>query len=238
MKPTFKLDSFKDVVLDILNDSITQLIIVVDHSDENYIDFKELLKRFSLEIMTKISFGKDIGSLINRDVAFVGDFDYCTKYIGDLFLSPNSKVNRYLSLPGWKYCHRLSKIDKYVSDIIVTKKKIIDNEKSQDVDLDLISLFLKKDSTTEKKKTLLHHSFVKANDDNLRDILVNIVLSGREVTANALCWSFYRLCSNQCIQGIIRAEVRCALEAVDGKTRSYKDPITHESLSKMRYLEA
>ena len=53
------------------------------------------------------------------------------------------------------------------------------------------------------------------SDKNLRDIILNFVIAGRDTTAQALSWSIFRLCNlkHQEVQRKAREEIQSVLSA-------------------------
>jgi cytochrome P450 len=72
------------------------------------------------------------------------------------------------------------------------------------------------------------------SDDDLRDIVLNFLIAGRDTTAQALSWCFYRLCLNPDVAEEARKEIVHVL----GKQNLESGPISFEKLQEMKYLEA
>lgn len=70
----------------------------------------------------------------------------------------------------------------------------------------------------------------------LRDIMLNLVLAGKDSTASTLSWFFYLICKNPSVQEKIYREVMEVIESseVDAFSRNIND----ESLNNMHYLHA
>ena len=71
----------------------------------------------------------------------------------------------------------------------------------------------------------------------LRDIILNIVMAGKDPTAGALAWFLYMMCKHPEVQEKISKEAADAGEAtssIDDFSRS----LTEEALNKMHYLHA
>ena len=86
-------------------------------------------------------------------------------------------------------------------------------------------------------------------DEELRDIILNFLIAGRDTTANALSWAFYRLCLHPEVQQKVYDEVRrvgaeFSLDMplspnphADNTTDCGPD-IPFAALQKMEYIEA
>jgi len=70
-------------------------------------------------------------------------------------------------------------------------------------------------------------------DKDLRDIILNFVIAGRDTTAQALSWSIYRLCIHPHVQQRARQEIQEVLGNDQGRGWP-----SYEALQKMKYIEA
>ena len=77
--------------------------------------------------------------------------------------------------------------------------------------------------------------FIEPSDKNLRDVILNILIAGRDTTANALSWAFYRLCIHPEIQLKIRQEVSEVLNSKDSNRSGF---LNYEKVSALKYTEA
>ena len=72
---------------------------------------------------------------------------------------------------------------------------------------------------------------------HLRDMILNIIMAGKDTTAGALAWFLYMMCKHPEVQERISEEAADAGEAtssIDDFSRSLND----EALNKMHYLHA
>jgi cytochrome P450 len=67
-----------------------------------------------------------------------------------------------------------------------------------------------------------------------------MVIAGRDTTAQALSWAFYRLCLHKNIQDLVRKEVLEEVKKAHGAANNDKFTIalSYECLQQMKYLEA
>ena len=73
----------------------------------------------------------------------------------------------------------------------------------------------------------------------LRDIILNIVIAGKDTTAGSLAWFLYMMCKHPEVQEKICQETKEATNA--GETASmdeFSQSLTDEALNKMHYLHA
>jgi cytochrome P450 len=67
------------------------------------------------------------------------------------------------------------------------------------------------------------------SDRELRDILLNFVIAGRDTTAQALSWALLELATHADVQQRARDEIKAAIAS--------PEDLTYDVLSKLRYLE-
>jgi cytochrome P450 len=73
----------------------------------------------------------------------------------------------------------------------------------------------------------------------LRDIILNIVIAGKDTTAGALAWFLYMACKHPEVQEKVREEARMATGASETATvEEFAQSLTDEALNKMHYLHA
>lgn len=80
----------------------------------------------------------------------------------------------------------------------------------------------------------------KMNDKYMRDIILNILIAGRDTTAITLAWFFYMLCKHPSLQERIAREVEVATRADSSSTdmAGFTSKLTEEALNKMHFLYA
>jgi cytochrome P450 len=181
-------------------------------------DIHDLMHRFTLESISRVAFGISLGCITNPEVNFAKDFDYCTNCINDSFLNPLWLIERYFTPKGWKYFYCLFRINRYAKQIITERRNEVAAGKGLNKN-DLLTLYLDKDSfkdifssssshedaaSNEKKEHL--DTFMEPNDKNLRDVILNMVIAGRDTTAQALSWAFFCFCRYSDVQKKLRDE--------------------------------
>lgn len=281
----FKLEQFKTSVLAIFNEDLDQVIDLIDKKSANNdgtFDFQDIMQRFTLESISKIAFGTELGCIQNESVDFAYDFDYCTQCINSSMIDPVWQLSRYLTFWGWKYFYCLYRLNKVAYGVIKERRASLakrDEQKEKDEDsegeekdgdtskdkgnrVDLLSLYLDKGTfETETEPTTpavenvaaagslgskYRDTYLPPTDKNLRDVFLNMIIAGRDTTANALSWSFFRLCIHPDVQKIVRDEVRntitpaemTAIMTSKGSGGNGHGAISYKSLQNMKYLEA
>jgi cytochrome P450 len=227
-------------------------------------DIHDLLHRFTLESISRIAFGISLGCITNPEVNFAKDFDYCTNCVNDSFLNPMWLLERYFTPKGWKYFFCLFRINRYAKQIITERRNEVAAGKGLNKN-DLLTLYLDKDSfkdifssssvssddtgtSTEKKEHL--DTFMEPNDKNLRDVILNMVIAGRDTTAQALSWAFFCFCRYSAVQKKLRDEasrVYRESSSSQGEGKSELDvlssndglgSVSFETLQHLKYTEA
>ncbi len=253
----FKMNKFKGNILDVFNDDLNQLISVIDSkitSKESIIDIHDYLHRFTLESISRVAFGIPLGCIIDTNINFAKDFDYCTMIINDSFVNPLWWFERYFTPKGWKYFYYLSRINSYAKKIITERREEVAKGEGLNKN-DLLTLYLDKDSFKEvlgnggENATQDHlDTFMEPTDNNLRDVILNMIIAGRDTTAQALSWAFYRMCIHPETQKKLREEVKEVLSQsfVEGNKQSEYDllvkhhgqhPVSFNALQQLKYVE-
>ena len=226
----FNTNKFRTTVLDTFNHHCDLLIQIINSKATNTsFDIAGLLFKFTLDSIGLIAFGVDIGSLHQERVEFADCFGYCQETINQSFIDPLWYIKRLFTPAGWWYFVCLWKVDTYALGVVKSKRAKVaaQNEEGKVVGGDLLSLYLDRsqDGTITTELT----------DSYLRDVVLNFVIAGRDTTAQALSWSFYRLCVHSTVQKNLRRDILNVLTQ-----QQCHDPskITYECLQHMKYLEA
>lgn len=220
----FNLNRFKGVILDTFNDHCNILDHIFVDSQGNPVDIHKLLHKYTLDSIGKIAFSEDIRSLELPTVNFADDFDYCQQFANDSFINPLWRFVKYCTPAGWLYYYRLNRLNRFVYGMVRSRRAEIANPTAAPRN-DLVGMFLDRQETYDRV----------LSDADLRDIILNFIIAGRDTTAQALSWTFYRLCLNPDCQEKARAEINAVLSKKGG---SVSENITFETLQEMKFLEA
>lgn len=81
-------------------------------------------------------------------------------------------------------------------------------------------------------------AFMEPTDKNLRDVILNMIIAGRDTTAQALSWTIFRLCTHPETQLKMREEILSVVQN-DSKTHSQGQGfMSYAALQQLRYTEA
>jgi cytochrome P450 len=173
-----------------------------------------------------IGFGEDLGALRTEGkVPFAAAFDA-------------AQVNtfRRMMVPYWRAREGLAKIlmpwapsmddhikvvNAYAADMISKRRQDIEAGQEHN---DLLSRFLK---SRDDQGNLL-------NDTQLRDIILNFIIAGRDTTAQALSWAMYELMLNPEIEEKLAQEIFANISDEDEKN----SPALYEIIKDMKYAHA
>ncbi|XP_068642357.1 cytochrome P450 704C1-like isoform X2 [Aristolochia californica] len=209
-------------------------IISESVSNQEAVDVQELFMKTTLDSIFKVAFGTDLDNLGGKNQEgprFIRAFDQSNAIIfrryGDIFW----EIERALNIgPEAKIKRNIQIIDDFIYKLIHEKMKQL---ACQDVDSeerkDIISRFLI--FSKEGPKNI--------NARYLRDIVLNIIIAGKDTTAATLAWFLYMLCENPLVQEKIAQEVTEVIGPPPGISMAeFAELVTEESLNKMHYLHA
>lgn len=241
----FNLNKFRTTVLDTFNRHCDTLVGIIGETcdskpNEPVLDVAALMFKFTLDSIGFIAFGKEIGALQKNKVDFADCFDHCQQSINDSFINPLWFLKRYFTPNGWYYFYCLWVVDKYALEVVREKKDSLckaNNDKKVDVDVasksgggDMLSLYLDRAEADPNAP--------KLTDRFLRDVVLNFIIAGRDTTAQALSWCFYRLCIHSEIQRALRKDIMAVLRKHNNDAKSHCQVLSYECLQSMKYLEA
>ncbi|KAK7260288.1 hypothetical protein RIF29_26217 [Crotalaria pallida] len=230
----FSTRDFRDFSCSVFRTHTAKLVrVMTDYCHEGQVfDMQDLLMRYSLDSIFNVGFGIELNcseGSSKMGSEFMKAFDESNALIFQRYYDPFWRVKRFLNIGGEaKLKKNVKLIDKFVHGVIKRKKAQLENR--HDFNEDMLSRFLmesKKDPTT-------------MTDQYLRDIILNFMLAGKDLSANTLSWFFYMLCKNPLIQEKIAQEVgdvTCSHET-EPNIDEFVANLTDATLDKMHYLHA
>jgi len=221
----FSMKNMKSMMYDVTKKNV---LIAMDKigtliTDDDVIDIKDLLGRFTLDTFVEAAFGVNIGAAETYPErnAFGDAFDDMVVRIEKREVDIFWKVKRMLGVSGEAQIAKEYEVVKAFADDIFEQK---DNMEGgvQDVDgqrTDLLSLFLKHNPEMSR--------------DELKDVAFNFIIAGRDTTRMLMTFLIYVLCQdeNRSVRERVVAEVD-GFEEQNGKGPEYSD-----MLNGFRYLE-
>ncbi|KAG0001752.1 hypothetical protein BGZ80_010674 [Entomortierella chlamydospora] len=222
----FNVKSFRTYTSDVFcreaNLVIDYLSTVAD--TEKIVDLQSIFYLFTLDSFGEIAFGQAFGCLNDpeREVEFAASFDRLNHSLSGRIISPIWKFRDWWTGNG-KIVERDTKIvHEFAYNVIRKRREELANGEKAERNKDLMQLFM--DGTDENGQPL--------SDEMLKDELINMVLAGRDTTAQALSWMFYLLHRGQTSSEIISQ----LTEEIDSVLNGAHP--TYESTKQQKYAEA
>ncbi|KAM1517869.1 hypothetical protein ACFXTH_021043 [Malus domestica] len=136
----------------------------------------ELLMRMTLDSICKVGFGVEIGTLAPNlpDNHFAKAFDTANIIVTLRFIDPLWRIKRYLNVGSEALLDKsIQTIDNFTYSVIQRRKAEI------------------KESQQSSENKLDEDSESNLTDKSLGDVVLNVVIAGRDTTATTLSWAIY-----------------------------------------------
>ncbi|AYV77733.1 MAG: CYP86A7 [Edafosvirus sp.] len=188
---------------------IIEILNKIASSANNKIDIQDLFFRYTFDCICEIAFGFEANTLKNKRSEFSNAFDRAQQIIYDrLYTLPIIwKSKRMLSIGSEKELAKcISVLDNYILQIIENHKDNLSNRN------DLLSVVMENSD---------------CNTTYLKNMILNIMLAGRDTTACTLTWLFSVLSTNVNINNKLCDEIS-----------NMDNNINYDNIKKMKYLEA
>lgn len=209
-------------------------ILATAQREQKPVDLQDLLLRLTFDNICGLAFGKDpqtlSAGLPENDFALA--FDRATEASLKRFILPEVvwKFKKWLRLGMEGSLSRsLEHIDRYLSDIINTRKHELINKQQDGSGVphdDLLSRFMKKKESY--------------SDEFLQHVALNFILAGRDTSSVALSWFFWLCIQNPTVVEKILMELCTVLTETRGSDTSkwMEEPLVFEEVDRLVYLKA
>ncbi|GJM91278.1 hypothetical protein PR202_ga07640 [Eleusine coracana subsp. coracana] len=198
---------------------------------------EDLVLKATMDSIFTIAFGLDLDTLggSGEGSRFAAAFDDASEFTLIRYVNPFWKVMRLLNVGSEAMLkERIKVVDEFVYKRIRARAQEISDGKAQDPDSrqDILSRFIQA-ATNDSGKVDYKY---------LRDIILNIVIAGKDTTAGALAWFLYKACKHPEIQAKIYQEdnKQCFSDDVlpDGSSVSKGDIVFYVpyAMGRMEYL--
>lgn len=169
-------------------------------NEHQIVDFHEIMFKFTLDSFIELGFGVELNALSTAGkVPFAAAFDEAQKNTFVRFVNPIwPATERIISfLTPWKpnMNNHLEIVDSFARDVIEKRRAQL---AAGEIHKDLLSRFM--DARNNNGNLL--------NNDELRDIVLNFVIAGRDTTAQALSWTFYMLMCHPRVEKQLLEEIK------------------------------
>mmetsp|Transcript_72852 Transcript_72852/g.183600 ORF Transcript_72852/g.183600 Transcript_72852/m.183600 type:complete len:551 (+) Transcript_72852:66-1718(+) len=205
------------------------------------VNAQDLFARYTLDSIGQIGFGIEIGCLEDSELGgkkaeeFSNAFDTATQLSADRFVDPLWNLKRLLNIGSERRLRQAIHGVHAFSDRIIAERRAASCE-----DLasrhDILSRYMRHTSEGRAHDTGAKSREFSFTNENLRDVVINFVLAGRDTTANLLTWSIFELAQNPAVVEELRREAQRVRAAGSDSVNS--SGLAFESFSKMPYLQA
>ncbi|KAG0592034.1 hypothetical protein M758_1G201300 [Ceratodon purpureus] len=197
------------------------------------VEFQNLAMRMTLDSICKVAFGVDLGGLSPSlpDVPFTTAFDTAQGLLPQRLVNPVYRIQRALNIGVERiFRNAVREVNLFAKDVINKRRLEIaaaHNVGKEFKGEDLLSKFMANKEGAED-----HY-----NDVELRDVVVDFLVAGRDTTGVTLAWFMYEICCHPEIADKVYQE---GVEVL-GKHTDYEsmaEKLTHDNLGRMQYLHA
>lgn len=210
------------------------------------VDMNDLFMRIAFDAICQVGFGVEVGALSPSlaDLPFATAFDRSNSVCASRYFDLSWKLKRLLNIGTEAQLKEdIVLIDNFTYSLI--RKRRADMKKAAEAGLketksDILSRFI----------TLSEEDPSQFTDKKLRDVILNIMIAGRDSSAATMSWFFYllsqhpevkdRILQEQEEQGMgnLKHEGKCEGEVCRNCVQEFVNGLTYEALSKLHYLHA
>ena len=185
------------------------------------VDVQDLFFRFTIDIFTLVAFGVELRSFQRDDQhPFAKAFDQMQTRIIERVPNPCWRLSRCLGCSAVErdIQRNAAIIDTFANEVIAQKRRAATNgttttgsttggttDGTEELGPDLISRFL----TNNAKQHLKDDGTPPMTNTELRDIVLNFMIAGRDTTACALTWCMYVVLCRGLLSGFVVRDVYC-----------------------------
>ncbi|KAF7728512.1 hypothetical protein EC973_005916 [Apophysomyces ossiformis] len=224
----FNVKNFRDHFTEVFLQEIEQMFNhVFDPAikTQEPVDFHETMFRFTLDSFFLLGFGVPLNSLSTKEkIPFAVSFDAAQTSAFYRFANPFWRVaetaDRVFRPWNTSLQQHLKVMNSFAVQVIDGRRKdIAEGEKDHK---DLLSRFM--NTKNEHGEPL--------NNTELRDIVLNFIIAGRDTTAQALSWAFYNLMLHPRVEAKLVEEINEYIE------EDMNAPTLYEVIKSMKYAHA
>ncbi|KAG6495100.1 hypothetical protein ZIOFF_042891 [Zingiber officinale] len=236
----FSTKNLRDFSGDVFRKAAAKLAAAISNSarSNESVDIQDLFMRSTMDSIFKIGFDVELDTLSGlskEGMAFARAFDEAGDLVLWRYADPSWMIKKLLNVGSEATLKKdIQIIDEFIYKLISNKKELLSEQQNQTVGKqDMLSRFM-----VEKEK-----DSENMNDKYLRDIILNIIIAGRDTTAITLSWFFYMLCNckHSSLQDQLAREVEDSTAAdhcCTDRAAGFTETLTEASLSKMQFLHA
>ncbi|GAA5809153.1 hypothetical protein MFLAVUS_002558 [Mucor flavus] len=184
----FNVKNFRDHFTEVFLKELELMFDVMDEAveDHDIIDFHDIMFKFTLDSFVELGFGVEINAIGSKEkVPFAASFDECQLNGFQRFINPLWKITEPIvfGLQPWKksISQHLETVNKFAYEVIENRRQQL--ARGETHHKDLLSRFM--EAHNENDELL--------SNKELRDMVLNFIIAGRDTTAQTLSWTFYML---------------------------------------------
>jgi cytochrome P450 len=233
----FNTKSLRNFVVETVQWEIqNRLVVVLQNASERGepVDLQDILQRFSFDNICRVAFGVDPGCLQPSlpTSRFAEAFDCATEisFGRFLYLAPEFMmgIKRLLNVGSERRLREaLRVVDEFAEDVIRSRRELDDDIEIKEERQDLLSRFM---AAVDERK--YNHDLML-----LKEMVISIMLAGRDTTSTALTWFFWLLSSHPRVEEAIHHEILGVL-AKRGDDKEIRSAVlfSYEEVKGMAYL--
>ncbi|RIA88163.1 cytochrome P450 [Glomus cerebriforme] len=205
----FREQNVRNVICVVLEEETKILLNILQKNAKNgdVINLQDLFFRFTFDSFGRVTFGIDFESLSNeKPVPFAQAFDFVQSVVDKRFTNPIWKITELFTKDGAKMRSACKFLSDYAHDII---KKRRNNEGTLKNNNDILNMFMNAEIDDENGNVR------KLNDEELKDIVLNLIVAGRDTTAQALSWMMYNIMVNPNVEDKLVKEINSLFDLKD-----------------------
>jgi len=203
-----------------------RLVSILDGYADNSkaVDMQKLFFNFTLESIGEIGFGVELGCMSDVQSPFSVAFDKAQSLCVVRFFDPFWKIARFLQIGrDAREMQEAIQIMNDFSQKVITERRqeihdmggVFSNKRGR---ADLLSLFIE---AGEKNKEKNRSNTREVSDLFLRDMIINMVIAGRDTTACTLTWAIYLISQHSDVEDKLLNEIKSVCKA--GEAPNYRD---------------
>ncbi|CAL4946146.1 unnamed protein product [Urochloa decumbens] len=216
--------------------------VVSAHAAEGRpVEFQGLLQRAAMDSIFAVTFGSDLDTLGGDEGGeasrFVAAVDDASEFTLLRYVNPFWKAMRLLNVgPEAALRERVKVIDEFVYGRFRARSEELMTTAAAAARQDMLSRFMEAAASSTSTSTGGDGS-AAVDYKYLRDMVLNILIAGKDTTVEALAWFFYMACKHPQVQERVYHEAgQASGEGVS--VEEFARRLTDETLNKMHYLHA
>lgn len=204
--------------------------------EDEPIDIKDILARFTTDIIASVAFGLECNSLQDPE----SEFRKHGKMIFDVSFLDNIRNAIFFSIPSLFHYFKIRIINPKVTEFFMnTIRQTVDyREKNKIERNDFLNLLIKlknneKIDEDEKEESEFKEKKITEPGITFNEMVAQAFVffaAGFETSSSTMAFCLYELCLNSQIQDTLRKEILEVLQKYNGK-------FTYEAIKEMRYLD-